>query len=59
MPSPRANESKEKFISRCVPIVLNEGTAKENKQAVAMCNSMFSQKKTSPAKHFEKTESKE
>ena len=43
MPTPNANETEKDFVSRCIPIVLDEGTAKDNKQAVAICYSMFRQ----------------
>jgi hypothetical protein len=41
MPKPRKGESQRDFVSRCVPIVLNDGTTKDNKQAVAICYSIF------------------
>ena len=41
MPTPNPNEPEEDFVSRCIPIVLEEGTAKDNKQAAAICYSMF------------------
>ena len=43
MPKPSENESKEEFISRCVSMVKEEGTAKDNEQAVAICFSMWEQ----------------
>ena len=43
MPEPGENEDKDKFISRCIPMVMEEGTAKDNEQAFAMCNSMWEQ----------------
>ena len=43
MPKPRENESREKFISRCVPIVVEEG--KPQKQAVAICHSIWREDK--------------
>uniref|UniRef100_A0A6M3L160 Uncharacterized protein n=1 Tax=viral metagenome TaxID=1070528 RepID=A0A6M3L160_9ZZZZ len=45
MPNPNPNESEKDFVSRCVPIVLKEGTAKDNVRAVAICHSMFKNKK--------------
>ena len=40
MPTPpRKDETKEKFISRCIPIIVKEGT-KPN-QAAAICYSMW------------------
>lgn len=44
MPEPSEGETREEFISRCIPIVLEDGTAEDNKQAVAICNSMWEQK---------------
>jgi len=37
MPTPRKDERKDAFISRCIPIVLHEGTTKDSKQAAAIC----------------------
>lgn len=45
MPKPKAGESRQEFVSRCIPIVLDEGTAKESKQAAAICYSMFTEHK--------------
>jgi uncharacterized protein (DUF2267 family) len=42
MISPLSNESKEDFMSRCVPYVMDEG--KSNEQAVAMCLYMYDNK---------------
>ncbi len=44
MPTPEKGESQKDFLKRCIPIVMNEGTAENNKQAVAICASMFKQK---------------
>lgn len=41
MPTPNANETEKDFVARCIPVVLEEGTAKDNKQAAAICFSMF------------------
>ncbi len=41
MPNPRKGETREKFVSRCVPVVIREGTAKDGKQGAAICNSMW------------------
>lgn len=43
MPKPRAGESEEKFVKRCIPIVIEEGTAKDDSQANAICHSMWDQ----------------
>jgi len=45
MPTPGENEEQSKFISRCIPIVLKEGTAKDNKQASAICYSIWRESK--------------
>jgi len=45
MPTRRKNEKLSDFINRYVPIVLKEGTAKNQKQAVAICNSLATKKK--------------
>lgn len=44
MPTPHKGEKQKDFVSRCIPTVLKEGTAKDNKQAAAICFSMFKQK---------------
>jgi len=45
MPKPRQGESRQDFVNRCVPIVINDGTAQNPNQAVAICNSLFEDKK--------------
>ena len=44
MPTPRRGESQDDFISRCIPIVLDDGTADDNQQAAAICYSMWRDK---------------
>jgi hypothetical protein len=41
MPTPNQGESHDDFISRCVPIVIDDGTADSPEQAVAVCNSIW------------------
>ena len=41
MPTPREGESREDFVDRCIPIVIEDGTAEDGDQAVAICNSMW------------------
>jgi DNA replication protein DnaD len=41
MPTPRRGEKQKDFVSRCIPVVLKDGTAKGQDQAVAVCNSMW------------------
>ena len=45
MPTPKEGESQGDFVDRCIPIVVNEGNASDNKQAAAMCYSLWSQHK--------------
>lgn len=45
MPAVQKGESRKKYVSRCIPAVLKEGTAKDNKQAAAICHSMYSRHK--------------
>lgn len=42
MPKPRKGESKNDYMSRCIPIVKGEGRRQD--QAVAICNSMWERK---------------
>jgi len=46
MPTPQSGESKKDYISRCIPIVLEEGTAEDQDQAAAICNSMWDEAQT-------------
>lgn len=39
MPKPRKNESREHFMQRCVPMLIDEG--KPQDQAVAVCSSIW------------------
>lgn len=41
MPMPHAGESEKDFVTRCVPIVIAEGTARDGAQAAAICHSMY------------------
>lgn len=41
MPNPQPGESEQEFVSRCIPIVLDDGTAKDDKQAAAICYSIY------------------
>lgn len=41
MPTPRDDESQQDFVSRCIPIVLEDGTAEDQEQATAICFSMW------------------
>jgi len=43
MPTPKQGESQKDYVDRCIPIVLNEGTAKDGSQASAICHSMFAE----------------
>ena len=44
MPKPNPEqETRVEWIKRCVPVVIEDGTAKEPKQAVAICVSMWNE----------------
>lgn len=45
LPTPKGKESKDDFISRCVADSKTREEAKDNKQAVAMCNSQWERSK--------------
>lgn len=44
MPNRKAGESKNDFMKRCIPMVIDEGTAKDDKQAYAICMSKWEEK---------------
>jgi hypothetical protein len=41
MPTPQPGEKQDDFVERCIPIVLEDGTAKDREQAVAVCFSVW------------------
>ena len=43
MPKPTEGETEKDFVERCIPMVLEEGTATDGEQAAAVCHSMFRQ----------------
>jgi len=45
MPRVKKGEKQKDFVSRCIPIVLKEGTAKNRSQATAICYSMYKEGK--------------
>ena len=45
MPKPMPGQSQDDFIATCVPQVLDEGTAENPEQAVAICYSMWEEAK--------------
>jgi len=45
MPTPNTGESQKDFVSRCIPYVIKEGTAKDNSQAAAICHSIWKKHK--------------
>jgi HK97 family phage prohead protease len=44
MPTPQPSETHDEFIKRCIPIVINDGTARDGEQAAAICNSIWNRK---------------
>jgi hypothetical protein len=59
MPKPRQNETENEFIDRCIPFVLNEGTAINTAQAFAYCQYLWENKPTSLNKTKQKAFKKE
>jgi hypothetical protein len=55
IPKPGKNEKRKDFISRCIPIVIHEGTTDDPKQAAAICHSIW-RKHHPGAKSEEKAE---
>ena len=47
MPTPNPNESQNKFIGRCVPYVQKEHPEWEQKKCVAVCYSLWKNRKKS------------
>ena len=41
MPKPREGEDQAAFVSRCIPIVIEDGTAENAEQATAVCYSLW------------------
>lgn len=58
MPIPTQGETKEDFIARCIPMVINEGTTDDPSQAAAICYSKWENKdkltETEPVMIFNK-----
>ncbi len=53
MPTPSKGEKKDKFLERCIPIVIADGTAKDGSQANAICNSIWDESKKKKEKKSE------
>lgn len=45
MPKPGKDERRSDFVKRCIPIVIDEGTAEDGAQAAAVCHSIYTQSK--------------
>jgi len=41
VPEPKEGETQKEFVARCIPVVMEDGTADKPPQAVAVCNSMW------------------
>lgn len=46
MPTPHADETEADFVDRCIPVVIEEGTAEDGEQAAAICHSMYREHKS-------------
>jgi len=55
MPIPISGESRTDFISRCVSKVIEDGTAEDGDQAIAICISMWDNRKGGNMEHEYKT----
>lgn len=42
MPTPEPNETRDEWMARCIPYLINEG--KKRDEAVAICSSMWDNK---------------
>ena len=49
MPTPNRGESEKDYVARCIPIVIKDGTAKDGRQASAVCHSMYKDHKKKQA----------
>jgi hypothetical protein len=49
MPTPREGETRQKFIQRCIPQVIRDGTAEDGTQGAAVCQSIWRQNKRGEA----------
>lgn len=52
MPTPGKDETEKEFISRCIPIVLEEGTAEDQDQAIAICYDIWRENKSGEKPKF-------
>jgi hypothetical protein len=49
MPTPKPGETRKDWMKRCIPIVIEEGTADDSDQAVAICTSMWERRERGAA----------
>lgn len=49
MPKPNPGETQDEFVSRCIPIVMGEGTADDTEQAAAICHSFWDESQKTAA----------
>jgi HK97 family phage prohead protease len=52
MPKPNQGESREDFVQRCIPVVIEDGTAEDGSQANAICNSMYKEENMGKIKDY-------
>lgn len=52
MPEIMEGETRDEFMGRCIPKVLDDGTAGDQNQAVAVCANMWSEREKSLAMSF-------
>lgn len=52
MPTPSKGEKRKDFVERCIPIVINDGTATDGSQAYAVCQSKYDEAKLAEEKQL-------
>ena len=45
MPTPKTTETRDDFIKRCTPMMLQDGTAKDEKEAAELCGLIYDKSK--------------
>jgi len=55
MPKPSQGESEADFVKRCIPMVIDEGTAADGTQAAAICHSLYGNVKDKKPKTYAQT----
>lgn len=54
MPTLQPDETYEDWMERCIPIVIEDGTAEDNEQAIAVCDSLWEEQSDNLQRLFRK-----